>query len=139
MYDRKGIVLRQLRTAEAELLARLSQVRKALSVLGEPEADAAVKCPERRAGLSREYLRDPALPYLCLISSAIVPLCALGCPARFLSPRKMALNSMQRCCLPSNLKEGDVFPRDINGMSPRPVLLTEFPNIRNFCLTYCLN
>jgi hypothetical protein len=74
-------VLRQLRTAEAELLARLSQVRKALSVRGEPEADAAVKCPERRAGLSREYLRDPALPYVCLISPANVPWYALDCPA----------------------------------------------------------
>ena len=139
MYDRKGIMLRHLRTAEAELLARLSQVRKALSVLGEPEADAAVKCPQRRADLLRDYLRDPALPYLCLISSAIVPLYALGCPAKLLSSRKMALNSMQPCCLLSNLKEGDVIPREIHGMSPRPVLSREFPNIRNFCLTCCLN
>jgi len=58
MHDRKGIVIRQLRAAEAESLARLSQVRKALSVLGEPEAEAALKRPQCRADLLREYLLD---------------------------------------------------------------------------------
>jgi hypothetical protein len=58
MHDLKGIVIRQLRAAEAESLARLSQVRKALSVLGEPEAEAVLKRPQCRADLLREYLLD---------------------------------------------------------------------------------
>ena len=71
MYDRKGIVLRQLRTAEAELLARLSQVRKALSVLGEPEAEAALAAlaelpllaPGARVVV--EHSRRESLPEAC--------------------------------------------------------------------------
>ena len=34
------------------------QVRKALSVLREPEADVAVKCPQRRSDPLRECLRE---------------------------------------------------------------------------------
>jgi hypothetical protein len=139
VFDWKGIVLRHLRTVEAELLDRVSQVQKALSVLGESETDAALKRPRRRADLLREYWRDSALPYLCLISSAIVPLHALGCPAGLLPSRKMALNSTQPCCLPSKLKAGDVNNPEIHGISPRPGLSRDFPNIRDFCLTYCLN
>jgi len=56
MQDRKGIALRQLRPEETELLARLSQFRKALSVLGESEANAAQKRPRCRADLLRERL-----------------------------------------------------------------------------------
>lgn len=120
-------------------MTTLSKVRKALSVLGEPEANAAVRCPQRRSDPLREYLRDPALPYLCLTSSAIVPLYALGCPATPPSSRQMTLNSTQPCCLPCNLKHGDIFPREVHGLSSRPVLSREFPNIRNYCLTCCLN
>src|ERR1035437_9698221 len=58
MHHHKGIALHQLRAEEAELLARLNQVRKALSVLGEPEAEAASKRPQCRADLLREYLLD---------------------------------------------------------------------------------
>jgi hypothetical protein len=58
MHDRQGLALRELKATEAELLARLSQIRKALSVLGEPEADAALKRPQCRADLLREYLLD---------------------------------------------------------------------------------
>lgn len=114
-------------------MTNLSQVRKALSMLGEPEADAAVKCPQRRADLLREYLRDPALPYLCLTSFAIVPLYALGCPATPPSPRRMTLDSTQPCCLPCNLKQGDVFPREIHGLS----LIEEISEYREF-LPYLL-
>jgi hypothetical protein len=98
-------------------MTTLTQVRKPLSVLGEPEADAAVKCPQRRVDLLREYLRDPDLPYLCLTSFAIVPLYALGCPATPPPSRQTILDSTQPCCLPCNLKQGDVFPREIHGLS----------------------
>ena len=58
MHNRKGLARRELKAEEAELLTRLSQVRKALSVLGESEADAALQRPQCRADLLREYLLD---------------------------------------------------------------------------------
>jgi len=58
MQDRKGIALHHLRTEETELLARLNQVQKALSVLGESEANPAPKRPQCRADLLRKYLLD---------------------------------------------------------------------------------
>ena len=77
MHDRKVIALRELKAAEAELLARLSQVRKALSVLGESETDAALKRPRRRAdtlaGIQARSGFALPLPYL-------VRDCASACP-----------------------------------------------------------
>jgi hypothetical protein len=58
MHDRKGIVLHQLRAEETDLLARLNQVRKALSVLGETETRISPKRPQCRADLLREYLLE---------------------------------------------------------------------------------
>jgi hypothetical protein len=81
----------------------------------------------------------PALPYVCLISLVIVPRYARGCPATVLSSKETPVNSTKSCCLASNLKEGDVNRHEIHGMSPRPGLSRDFPNIRTFCLTYCLS
>jgi len=58
MQDRKGIALHQLRAEETELLARLNQVRKAICVLGESEANPGPKRPQCRADLLRKYLLD---------------------------------------------------------------------------------
>ena len=56
--NRENGVLRQLKTEETELQLRLTQVRKAISVLDNSQPESKPKPPRCRAYLLRDYLLD---------------------------------------------------------------------------------